>query len=56
MNIVSSNLTFSTSGATSSSFVVSQNVMSLNDKLDFVMIIAGGTAKRVMVSIMAILN
>jgi hypothetical protein len=52
--VLSSNLTCSPSGATSTSF--SQSAMNLNDKLNFEMITAGGTAKRVSVAIKATVN
>jgi hypothetical protein len=55
-NILSSNLSCSTSGATSTSFVSGQDALSLNDRLDFVMVSAGGTAKRVTVVIKATVN
>jgi hypothetical protein len=55
-NILSSNLSCSTSGATSTSFVSGQDALNLNDRLDFVMVSAGGTAKRVTVVIKATVN
>ena len=53
---IPADLTCSTAGATSAAILTAQNAMSLNDKLDFVMVTAGGTAKRVTVSIVATLN
>jgi len=55
-NILTSDLSCSPSGTTTTSFSLSESVINLNDKLDFVMVSAGGTAKRVTVSITAILN
>ncbi len=52
-NILTSNLTCATTGATSTSIVGAQSVLNLNDKLDFVMVSAGGVAKRVTVAIKA---
>ncbi|HVS88347.1 MAG TPA: hypothetical protein VHF01_09005 [Candidatus Acidoferrum sp.] len=53
-NILSANLTCSTTGATSSTF--STNVLSLNDSLNFIMATADGVAKRVTVIIKATVN
>ncbi|MBI4464654.1 MAG: hypothetical protein HY647_08115 [Acidobacteria bacterium] len=53
-NILSSNLTCSPSGATTTSF--SNNALSLYDFLDFVMVTAGGAAHRVTVTIQATIN
>ena len=51
VDILSSDLVCSTSGATSSTFSGSENLLVLNDKLNFVMVSAGGTAKRATVVI-----
>jgi len=55
-NILTSNLSCSTTGVTSSSIAGSESVLNLNDKIDFVMVSAGGTAKRVTVAIKATVN
>jgi len=55
-NILSSNLTCSTTGASSTSFSGSENVLNLDDRLDFVMVTAGGAARRATVVIKASLN
>jgi hypothetical protein len=55
-NILSSDLACSTSGATTTTFSGSEASLNLNDKLDFVMSTAGGAAKRVTVSIKALVN
>ena len=55
-NVLSSDLTCSTSGATSTSIVGGESTLNLTDKLDFVMVSAGGTAKRVTVAIKANVN
>jgi len=55
-NILSSPLACSPSGATTSSFAGLENGLNLNDRLDFVMLSAGGTAKRVTVIIKTTLN
>jgi hypothetical protein len=58
-DILSSPLQCSTSGALAPNVSVSltgANVLNLNDKLDFVMVAAGGAAHRVTVSIKAIVN
>jgi len=55
-NILASDLACSTSGATTAIFSGGENVLNLNDKLDFVMAAAGGAAKRVTVTILATLN
>ena len=52
-NILTPDLACSTSGATSTSFSGSENALNVNDKLDFVMVTAGGVAKRVTVVIKA---
>lgn len=51
-NVLSSNLTCTTSGATSSTFVGGEDAVLDSEKLDFVMVAAGGAAKRVTVSIL----
>jgi len=48
-------LTCSPSGATTTSVVLSESVLNLNDKLDFVMVSAAG-AKRITVAIKATVN
>ena len=53
-NILTSNLTCSPTGASSTSFVVGQNVLNISDKLDFAMVTAGGQAHRVTVVIQAV--
>jgi len=53
-NILSANLTCSTTGATSSSF--STSLLSLNDSLNFIIATADGVAKRVTVIIKATVN
>jgi len=53
-NILSANLTCSTTGATSSSF--STSVINLNDSLNFIMATADGVARRVTVIIKATVN
>jgi hypothetical protein len=55
-NILSGDLTCSTAGATSTGIVGAQSVLNLNDKLDFVMVSAGGVAKRVTVAVKATVN
>jgi hypothetical protein len=55
-SILSSDLTCSTTGATSTSIIGAQSVLNLNEKLDFVMVSAGGVAKRVTVAIKATVN
>jgi hypothetical protein len=55
-NVLSSNLTCSTTGVTSTSIVGAQSVLSLNDMLDFVMATADGVAHRVTVAIKATVN
>jgi hypothetical protein len=55
-NILSADLICSPTGATTTAFAVSENVLNLNDKLDFVVVSAGGTAKRVTLAIKATLN
>jgi hypothetical protein len=55
-DILSSDLACSTSGATTTSFSGSEALLNLNDKVDFVVASAGGTAKRITVSIKATVN
>ncbi len=55
-DILVGNLTCSPSGATSSSVVAAQGVLNLDDRLNFVMVTAGGVAKRVTVAIKATVN
>ncbi|MBI3895258.1 MAG: hypothetical protein HY313_04950, partial [Acidobacteria bacterium] len=55
-SVLSPDLNCSTSGETSTSFSGSENILNLNDKLDFIMVNAGGTAKRVTVAIEAIVD
>jgi hypothetical protein len=52
--MLSSNLTCS--GIPTSSFVAGENSLNLDNKLDFVMVNAGGTAKRATVVIKATVN
>ena len=53
-NVLSANLTCSTTGATSSSF--STSMLSLNDSLNFIIATADGVAKRVTMIIKATVN
>ena len=55
-NILAPDLTCSTTGVTSTSFVAGQNVLNVNDVLDFSMVTAGGAAHRVTVVIRTQLN
>jgi hypothetical protein len=55
-NILSSDLACTTAGATTTSFVGGEEVLNLNDRVDFVVVSAGGTARRVTLSIKATLN
>ncbi len=55
-DVLGSDLTCTTTGATTTSFRSGENVLNLNDKLDFVMTAAGGTTRRVTISIKAIVN
>lgn len=54
-NILSANLTCSTTGATGSIDAAEDN-LAVGDKLDFVLVTAGGTAKRVTVSVKATID
>jgi hypothetical protein len=54
--ILSSNLSCSTSGATSTSFNSGEDAIGNTHKIDFVMVSAGGTAKRVTISIKATMD
>ena len=55
-NILSSNLACSTSGATSMSFDPGEDMLNLNDKLNFSLVAAGGVARRITVVIKATIN
>jgi hypothetical protein len=55
VNVLSPDLTCSTTGA-SGAIVGAQSVLNTGDKLDFVMVTAGGTAKRVTVVIKTTMN
>jgi len=55
-NILSSDLACTTGGATTTSFVGGEDVLNLNDRVDFVIVSAGGAARRVTLSIKATLN
>jgi hypothetical protein len=55
-NVLTSNLTCSTSGATSTNIAVGEGVLNLNDQLDFAMVTAGGAAHRVTVIIKTTVN
>ena len=55
-NILASNLTCSPVGATSTSFVTGQNILNVNEAVDFAMVTAGGQAHRVTVVVKATLN
>jgi hypothetical protein len=55
-NVLGTDLACSSAGATSTNIVPGQSVLNLNDKLDFVMVSAGGTAKRVTIAIKATVN
>ncbi len=50
-NILSSNLTCSTSGASSNSFTVGEDAVANGDRLDHVTVTAGATAKRITVNV-----
>lgn len=50
-NILSSSLTCTTSGATTTTFASTQNAIASGNKIDFLMATAGGTAKRITVTI-----
>lgn len=50
-NVLSSNLSCSTSGATSTTFTGGETALATGDKLDFVMATAGGAAKRVSIAV-----
>lgn len=51
VNMLSSNLTCSTSGASTTTFVAGEDAVANTDRIDFNMVTAGGTAKRVTVAI-----
>jgi hypothetical protein len=55
-NILSSDLACSTTGTTSTGIVSAQSILNLSDKVDFVIVSAGGVAKRVTVAIKATVN
>jgi len=55
-NILSSNLSCTTGGATSSSFTSGEDAIAIGHMIDFVMVSAGGTAKRITVSITALID
>ncbi|MBI3406411.1 MAG: hypothetical protein HY046_13235, partial [Acidobacteria bacterium] len=55
-NILSADLTCSTTGAIAPLLVGAQSILNVNDKIDFVMVTPGGTAKRATVVIKATLN
>jgi hypothetical protein len=55
-NILTSDLSCSASGSSSVGIAGSESVLNLNDKLDFVMVTAGGAAKRVTVVVKATVN
>jgi len=55
-NILNVDLNCSTSGATSTGFSGSENILNLNDRLDFVMVSAGMVTKRLTIVISATLN
>jgi hypothetical protein len=55
-NILSSNLSCTTGGATSTSFTSGEDAIAIGNMIDFVMVTAGGTAKRVTVTITAVID
>ena len=55
-NILAANLTCAPTGASTTSFVTGQNVLSLGDNLNFVVVSAGGVARRVTLVIRAVVN
>lgn len=55
-DILSGNLSCTTTGATTTSFISGENILNLNDKVDFLMVLAGGAAKRVTVVVKATVN
>jgi hypothetical protein len=55
-NLLSANLACSTSGVTTTTFTGGEDALGVNDKLDFVLVTAGGVAKRVLVAIKATVN
>lgn len=50
-SILASNLTCTTSGASSTTFTSGEDAVASTDKLDFLMVTAGGTAKRLTVTV-----
>jgi len=56
VNMLPSALQCSTAGATTTTFTAGENLLALNDKVDFVMVTAGGVAKRVTVVIKATID
>jgi hypothetical protein len=54
--MLSANLACSTGGTTTSTFVAGESSLALNDRLNFLMVTAGGVAKRVTVVVKAIVN
>jgi len=55
-NVLSSDLTCSPAGATTTTFASGEATLNLNDALNFVMVTAGGAAKRVTVAIKTVVN
>jgi len=55
-NILSSNLSCTTTGATSSTFTSGEDAIALGHMIDFVLVSAGGTAKRITVTITAMVD
>jgi hypothetical protein len=55
-DILTSDLVCPASGASSASITGSKSVLNLNDKMDFVMVTAGGVAKRVTAVMEATVN
>jgi hypothetical protein len=56
VNMLSASLVCGTTGTTTSTFVAGESNLALNDRLNFVMVTAGGAAKRVTVVVKAIVN
>lgn len=55
-NMLSANLTCTTGGASTTGFVAGEDAIANTDRIDFVMVTAGGTAKRVTVAIKATID
>jgi hypothetical protein len=55
-NILSSDLSCTTGGATSTSFVSGEDAIAVGQMIDFVMVTAGGTAKRVTVTVTVVID